>query len=259
MVITLLGTGTSQGVPVIGCDCEVCRSVDFRDKRLRTSVHIQTDDLSLVIDTGPDFRQQMLRERINTLDAVLFTHEHKDHTAGLDDIRAYNFRQNRDMPVYGQQRVLDSLQRDFAYAFAEFKYPGIPQIQLHTIDGHPFSIQNTTIIPIDVLHYKLPVLGFRIGDFSYITDANYISETEMEKLKGSRVIVFDALQQEPHLSHFTLNEAVEILTRLQPEEAYLTHISHRMGLHSSINKILPPFIRMGYDGMQIRMNNKIPV
>jgi len=253
MRVTLLGTGTSQGVPVIGCMCEVCRSVDFRDKRLRTSVHVQVGEVSIVIDTGPDFRQQMLREQIHTLDAVVFTHEHKDHTAGLDDVRAYNFRQNRDMPVYGRPQVLDILRRDFAYAFSEFKYPGIPQIQLYEIDHQPFVIQGVPIVPIEVLHYKLPVLGFRIGDFSYITDANYIPETEMDKIRGSRVIVFDALQQEPHLSHFTLSEAVDILTRLQPEQAYLTHISHRMGLHSDINRMLPSFIRLGYDGLRIEL------
>jgi phosphoribosyl 1,2-cyclic phosphate phosphodiesterase len=257
MWVTLLGTGTSQGVPVIGCTCEVCRSVDFRDKRLRTSVHVQANDVSLVIDTGPDFRQQMLRERVHTLDAVLFTHEHKDHTAGLDDIRAYNFRQNRDMPVYGRRQVLDILERDFAYAFAEHKYPGIPQIVLHEIDREPFTINGLPIIPIEVIHYKLPVLGFRIGDFSYITDANQIPESEFQKLKGSKVIVFDALQHEPHLSHFTLSEAVAILTELAPEQAYLTHISHRMGLHSVINKTLPPFIRLGYDGLRIELDDPV--
>lgn len=257
MWVTLLGTGTSQGVPVIGCTCDVCRSIDFRDKRLRTSVHIQVDQVSLVIDTGPDFRQQMLRERIHTLDAVLFTHEHKDHTAGLDDIRAYNFKQNRDMPVYGRQRVLDSLRNDFAYAFAEFKYPGIPQMVLHEIDGQAFTVSGVPITPIEVIHHKLPVLGFRIGDFSYITDANQIPESEFQKLKGSKVIVFDALQHEPHLSHFTLSEAVAILTELQPEQAYITHISHRMGLHSDVNKTLPPFIRLGYDGQRIELENPV--
>ncbi len=255
MRVTLLGTGTSQGVPVIGCTCEVCRSVDFRDKRLRTSVHVQVGEVSLVIDTGPDFRQQMLRERIDTLDAVLFTHEHKDHTAGLDDIRAYNFKQNRDMPVYARQRVLDILQKDFAYAFAEHKYPGIPQMVLHQINSDDFAVNGVPVTPIEVIHYKLPVSGFRIGDFSYITDANQIPEKEFEKLRGSKVIVFDALQHEPHLSHFTLSEAVTILTELQPERAYITHISHRMGLHAEVNKTLPPFIRLGYDGLRIEMND----
>ncbi|MCU0355263.1 MAG: MBL fold metallo-hydrolase [Cytophagales bacterium] len=253
MRVTLLGTGTSQGVPVIGCNCEVCRSVDFRDKRLRTSVHVQVGDVSMVVDTGPDFRQQMLRERINTLHAVLFTHEHKDHTAGLDDIRAYNFRQNHVMPVYARRPVLDILQRDYAYAFAEFKYPGIPQMQLHEIDTEPFDVLGVPVIPVAVLHYKLPVLGFRIGGFSYITDANYIPPAEMDKLRGSRVIVFDALQQEPHLSHFNLSQAVEILEELRPEQAYLTHISHRMGLHTEVNKLLPPFIRLGYDGLRLEI------
>ena len=253
MRVTLLGTGTSQGVPVIGCDCEVCRSVDFRDKRLRTSVHVQVGDVSMVVDTGPDFRQQMLRERIHTLHAVLFTHEHKDHTAGLDDIRAYNFRQNHVMPVYARRPVLDILQRDYAYAFAEFKYPGIPQLQLHEIDEEPFDVLGVTVTPVSVLHYKLPVLGFRIGDFSYVTDANHIPSAEMDKLRGSRVIVFDALQQEPHLSHFNLSQAVEVLEELRPEQAYLTHISHRMGLHTEVNKLLPPFIRLGYDGLRLEI------
>lgn len=253
MRVTLLGTGTSQGVPVIGCGCRVCRSADFRDQRLRASVHIQTDQASIVIDTGPDFRQQMLRNRILTLDAVLFTHEHKDHTAGLDDIRAYNFGQNRDMPIYGRRSVLDTLKRDFAYAFSEYKYPGIPQMQLHEIGGQPFEAAGLTIIPIEVMHYKLPVLGFRTGDFSYITDANRIDSAEMDKMRGSRVIVFDALQHEPHISHFTLAQAVEILAELQPERAYLTHMSHRLGLHREINRTLPPFIRLGYDGQRIEI------
>ncbi len=251
MRVTLLGTGTSQGVPVIGCACPVCRSIDFRDKRLRTAVHVQIGEISLVIDTGPDFRQQMLRENIVRLDAILFTHEHKDHTAGLDDVRAYNFRQNRDMPVYGYKRVLDILRRDFGYAFEEVKYPGVPQIQLHEISSEPFTVEGISIIPIEVLHYRLPVLGFRIGDFSYITDANAIPPAEMQKIRGSRIIVFDALQQEPHISHFSLEEAVAILEDLQPEKAYLTHLSHRMGLHKDINEKLPPFIQLGYDGLKI--------
>lgn len=253
MKITLLGTGTSQGVPVIGCTCEVCRSVDYRDQRLRVSVHLQVEGKSIIIDSGPDFRQQVLRERIKTLDALVFTHEHKDHTAGLDDIRAYNFSQKKDMPLYAEERVLEQLKREFSYIFADYKYPGIPQVQLHQITEAPFEVEGVLFTPIRVMHYKLPVLGFRIGDFSYITDANYISEAEKEKVRGSKVIVMDALRHEPHISHFSLKEAVSLLEELQPEQAYLTHISHLMGLHRQVELQLPDFIRLGYDGLQIEV------
>ncbi|ARS36110.1 MBL fold metallo-hydrolase [Pontibacter actiniarum] len=253
MKITLLGTGTSQGVPVIGCTCEVCRSVDYRDQRLRVSVHLQVEGKSIIIDSGPDFRQQVLRERIKTLDALVFTHEHKDHTAGLDDIRAYNFSQKKDMPLYAEERVLEQLKREFSYIFADYKYPGIPQVQLHPITEAPFEVEGVLFTPIRVMHYKLPVLGFRIGDFSYITDANYISEAEKEKVRGSKVIVMDALRHEPHISHFSLKEAVSLLEELQPEQAYLTHISHLMGLHRQVELQLPDFIRLGYDGLQIEV------
>ncbi|GHA78154.1 MBL fold metallo-hydrolase [Pontibacter akesuensis] len=253
MKITLLGTGTSQGVPVIGCTCEVCRSVDYRDKRLRVSVHIELDGKSIIIDSGPDFRQQVLRERIKTLDALVFTHEHKDHTSGLDDIRAYNFMQRKDMPLYGEERVLEQLKREFAYIFADSRYPGIPQVQLYPITNEPFEIEGITITPIRVMHYKLPVFGFRIGDFSYITDVNYIAPEELEKIRGSKVIVLDALRPEPHISHYSLAEAVQVLEELQPEKAYLTHISHLMGLHREVEEQLPGFIRLGYDGLRIEL------
>lgn len=253
MKVTLLGTGTSQGVPVIGCSCEVCRSVDYRDQRLRVSVHLQVDGKSIIIDSGPDFRQQVLRERIKNLDALVFTHEHKDHTAGLDDIRAYNFSQHKDMPLYAEERVLEQLKREFAYIFADFKYPGIPQVELHTITEAPFEVVGVPFTPIRVMHYKLPVLGFRIGDFTYITDANYISEEEKEKVRGSKVIVLNALRHEHHISHFSLKEAVALLEDLQPEQAYLTHISHLMGLHREVELQLPDFIRLGYDGLQLEV------
>lgn len=253
MKITLLGTGTSQGVPVIGCTCEVCRSVDYRDNRLRVSVHIQVADKSFIIDSGPDFRQQVLRERIKTLDAVIFTHEHKDHTAGLDDIRAYNFLQNKDMPLYGEERVLEQLKREFAYIFSGVPYPGIPRVELFPVTAEPFSIEGIPFTPIRVMHYRLPVLGYRVGDFSYITDANYIAPEEIEKLRGSKVIVLGALRQETHISHFSLQEAVDLLTDLAPEQAYLTHISHVMGLHREVEQSLPDFIRLGYDGLQIEV------
>ncbi|WP_439879862.1 MBL fold metallo-hydrolase [Pontibacter sp. MBLB2868] len=253
MKVTFLGTGTSQGVPVIGCSCEVCRSVDYRDKRLRVSVHLQVDDKSIIIDSGPDFRQQVLRERIKKLDALVFTHEHKDHTAGLDDIRAFNFSQHKDMPLFAEERVLEQLKREFAYIFADFKYPGIPQVQLHPITEEPFEVEGVPFIPIRVKHYKLPVLGFRVGDFTYITDANYISAAEKEKIRGSKVIALNALRKEPHISHFSLQEAVDLLEDLQPEKAYLTHISHLLGSHREVELELPDFIRLAYDGLQIEV------
>lgn len=253
MVVTFLGTGTSQGVPVIGCDCEVCRSVDFRDKRLRVSVHLQIDNKSIIIDTGPDFRQQVLRERILTVDALLFTHEHKDHTAGLDDIRSYNFRQQKDMPIFARASVIRQLQQEFAYIFAEVKYPGVPRVEVHRIENEPFIVEGIEVIPIEAMHHRLPVFGFRIGDFTYITDANSLAESEMRKIKGSRVIVLNALQKEGHLSHFTLNEAIAIVRELQPEQAFFTHMSHKMGLHAAVEKELPPNVHLAYDGLKVEV------
>jgi len=251
--ITFLGTGTSQGVPVIACSCEVCNSLDFRDKRLRTSVHIQIDQQSFIIDCGPDFRQQVLRERIKKLDAILMTHQHKDHTAGLDDVRAFNFIQQKHLPVYGRLEVLDQLKQEFAYAFSDHKYPGIPLINLIPIENKPFTINNIAITPIEVMHFKLPVWGFRFEDFTYITDAKSISTEELKKIHGSKVIVLNALQKEDHISHFTLSEAVTLLLELKPEKAYLTHLSHRMGLHKEIEKDLPSFIKLAYDGLSIEI------
>ena len=253
MTVTFLGTGTSQGVPVIGCECEVCRSLDFRDKRLRVSVHIQTQGKSLIIDSGPDFRQQVLRERIKWLDALLFTHEHKDHTSGLDDIRAFNFMQHTDMPLYAEERVLNQIKQEFSYIFSGHNYPGIPRVNLCPITEDSFTLDGITVQPIRVKHYKLPVLGFRINNFTYITDANFISEEEKKKIAGSEVIVLDALRKEPHISHFSLAEAVELLTELRPQKAYLTHISHLMGLHHEVEAELPEFVRLAYDGLKINL------
>lgn len=253
MKVTFLGTGTSQGVPVITCTCEVCQSLDYRDKRLRSSIYIEAENTKIVVDTGPDFRQQMLRERIKWIDAVLFTHAHKDHTAGLDDIRSFNFHQKKEMPIYGQPATLEQIKNEFSYVFAEHKYPGIPQVSLNSIENKPFQINEVEILPIEVLHHKLTVFGYRIGTFTYITDANQISDEEKEKIKGSDVIVLNALQKEPHISHFTLDEAVALLTEMQPKEGYLTHISHKLGKHTQVSKELPENISLAYDGLKIEI------
>jgi phosphoribosyl 1,2-cyclic phosphate phosphodiesterase len=255
LTITFLGTGTSSGVPMIGCDCPVCRSLDPRDQRLRVSVHVVVEGRSLVIDTGPDFRQQMLRARITQLDAVLFTHEHKDHTAGLDDIRAFNFRQQQEIPVFAEPRVIRQLQQEFAYIFAEQKYPGVPQVSVHAIesDTEPFDVLGLAVQPIRALHYRLPVLGFRIGGFVYLTDANYLAPETLDLLRGADTIVLNALRREPHISHFTLAQAVEILEELAPRRAYLTHISHQLGRHREVEAELPPWIRLAYDGLKIEV------
>jgi len=204
MKITFLGTGTSQGVPVIACTCPVCQSKDPRDKRLRSSVLLEDGGKVILIDTGPDFRQQMLRSGVNHLDAILFTHEHRDHIAGLDDIRAYNFIQNKPMDIYGEERVLRALHHTFPYIFAERKYPGIPKVNFHTIDANPFPLDGIDIIPVRALHYRLPVLGFRIGEFAYVTDTNHISEQEIDKIRGVKVFTICALRIKEHISHFNL-------------------------------------------------------
>lgn len=247
---TFLGTGTSQGVPVIACNCEVCTSLDYRDQRLRTSFYASIEGVNIVIDTGPDFRTQMLRERINKVDAVLFTHEHKDHTAGLDDVRAYNFVHDMDMPLYGEERVLEQLKVEFAYAFAATKYPGVPRLTPITITEDVFEVKGIEIQPVRGLHYKLPVLGFRIGDMAYLTDMNHI--VEEEKLQNLEVLVINALRKEEHISHFTLDQALEVIERLQPKQAYLTHLSHLMGKHKDI--VLPENVAIAYDGLQIEID-----
>ena len=251
MKVSFLGTGTSQGVPIIACNCAVCQSNDPRDKRLRSSVLVEKNGFQIVIDTGPDFRQQMLREKVEKLDAVVFTHEHKDHIAGFDDIRGFNWREKKPMEVYGNKNVKNALKRDFHYAFGENKYPGVPKLNLHVIDKEPFEIGPLEIRPIEVMHYKLPVLGFRIEDFTYITDANFISDSEKEKIKGSRVLVLNALKKSEHISHFSLNEAIDLAKELEVEKTYFTHISHQMGFHSEVSKDLPVDIELAYDELQI--------
>lgn len=253
MTITFLGTGTSQGVPVIGCSCEVCTSVDFRDKRLRASVHIQTGNLSLVIDTGPDFRQQMLRENIQHVDAVLFTHAHRDHTAGLDDVRAYNFKQAINMPVYGTKETLNQIQSDFSYIFGPDNYPGLPRLSLFPITTNIFQIQDVPVIPLPVLHLHMPVTGFRIGDFAYITDANHIPDETINRLAGVKILVLNALQREKHVSHFNLAEALEMARRINPGKSFFTHISHKLGTHRQVEKELPPDAALAFDGLQVSL------
>ncbi len=253
MKVTFLGTGTSQGVPVILCTCHVCKSFDLRDKRLRASVMIEVDDQTLIIDTGPDFRQQMLQSKAKNVDAILFTHEHKDHIAGLDDIRAFNYVQKRPMDVYAEKRVQEALKREYAYVFAEFKYPGIPEMNMHLIENTSFKINSIEVIPIRVMHYMLPIFGFRIHDFTYITDANFISDVELEKVKGSKVVVINALHKKKHISHYNLESALQVLDKIKPERAYLTHISHTMGLHSEEEKQLPDFVKFAYDGLDIEL------
>ena len=250
--LTFLGTGTSQGVPMIGCHCEVCSSDDPGDKRLRSSVLIQTGGLTLVIDSGPDFRQQMLREHVDKLDAILFTHNHKDHTAGLDDVRAYNYFQESPMDVYAEPYVLDTLKRDFGYAFSDEKYPGVPQIELHEIGEDPFEIKGIPIIPIRGWHLHLPVLGFRIGRLAYLTDMNRIDDRELKKLEGLDVLVINALRRKKHISHFSLDEAVEIIEKVRPARAFLTHISHQMGRAADIEpELTVRNIHYAFDGLKI--------
>ncbi|HLT88333.1 MAG TPA: MBL fold metallo-hydrolase [Sphingobacterium sp.] len=253
MRVTFLGTGTSQGVPVIACQCAVCQSTDTRDKRLRTSIMIRfDDDTNIVVDTGPDFRYQMLREDVRHLDAILVTHAHKDHTAGMDDVRAFNYQQQQSIPIYGTITTHESLKREFYYAFGEQKYPGVPRLELRPIvAGETFRVGTQSIIPIEVMHYKMPVMGFRFGNFAYITDAKTVSEESKALLKGVDTLVVNALQEEPHISHFTKEEAIAFAEEIQAKTTYLTHISHRFGKHEDIEKTLPEDIRVAYDRLVI--------
>ena len=251
MKITFLGTGTSQGIPVIACDCRVCTSADHRDKRLRVSVLIEVDGKVIVIDSGPDFRYQMLRAGVKHLDAIVFTHEHKDHVAGMDDVRAFNYRQQKEIDVYAHPRVQEALKREFSYIFSTIKYPGIPQIIMHSISEKPFSVSGVQFIPIEVMHFQLPVFGFRVDDFTYITDAKTISQTEKEKIKGSKILVINALQLDKHISHLTLNEAIDLAQEIGADQTYFTHMSHRLGKHDEISSQLPPGIFLAYDGLAL--------
>ncbi|MFN4082244.1 MAG: MBL fold metallo-hydrolase [Bacteroidia bacterium] len=251
MKVTFLGTGTSQGVPIIACSCKICRSDNEKDKRLRSSILIEINGKNIVVDTGPDFRQQMLTYKVSQLDAILFTHSHRDHVAGLDDIRGFNYVMKKAIDVYCEPIVENAIRREFYYAFQEPKYPGVPEMIIHQIDENKFSLFDTDIIPIRVFHHKLPVLGFRVNKFVYITDANLIPEEEFEKIKGCDVLVLNALRHEYHISHFTLKEAIEIVNRIQPKKAYFTHISHQLGLYNEVEASLPPNIHLAFDGLQL--------
>jgi phosphoribosyl 1,2-cyclic phosphate phosphodiesterase len=253
MKITFLGSGTSQGVPIIACSCDVCNSLNPKDKRLRSSVLIQLGDKNIVVDTGPDFRQQMLNCKIKHLDAILFTHAHRDHLAGLDDIRGFNYIMKQAIDVYCEDIVEAAIKKEFFYAFTEPKYPGVPEMNLHTITSQPFSLFNTQIEPIRVFHYKLPVLGFKINNFVYITDANRIEEQEIEKIKGCDVLVLNALRREHHISHFTLQEAIDMSKRIGAKQTYFTHISHQLGFHDEVENELPNNIHLAYDGQEIEL------
>lgn len=249
--ITFLGTGTSSGVPMIGCACEVCRSEDKRDKRLRSSILVQSANTTLVVDAGPDFRYQMLRQKVMHLDAVIFTHPHKDHLAGLDDVKAYNYLHKRPMDIYADSLTEEALRRDFYYAFADTKYPGIPELNLHTITLEPFLVGDIPVTPILVWHLKMPVLGYRFGRFTYITDANRIDPSEMDKIRGSEVLVLNALRKQKHISHFSLEEAIGVQEELGVPQAYFTHISHQLGRHADVSEELPEGSGLAYDGLEL--------
>lgn len=262
MKITFLGTGTSQGVPIIGCKCRVCVSLNPKDHRLRSSVMIEVSNSSnqtkrFVIDTGPDFRQQMLREKINNITAIIYTHGHRDHVAGLDDVRAFNFIMKKKIDLYASEEVHQSIYQQFSYVFTEKKYPGIPEVNLHAIENKSFKIEGIEFIPILVKHLYLSVFGFRIGNFTYITDANSISKEEKKKIYGSDVLVLNALRREKHVSHFNLEEAIKLAQELNCKKTYLTHISHQMGLHEEVEDELPENIHLAFDGLKLQVSDKV--
>ncbi|MDR2906585.1 MAG: MBL fold metallo-hydrolase [Bacteroidales bacterium] len=251
MRVTFLGTGTSQGIPVVACNCEVCRSTNSKDKRLRSSVLIETDDNVFSIDAGPDFRQQMLREDVKHLDAILLTHAHFDHIGGLDDVRSYNYIQKSPMDIYGNELAIKGLKETFAYAFKSSSYPGLPEFRTHILNQEPFYIGSQCIIPIEAMHHRLPILGYRIGNLTYLTDVKRIEPKQLDKIKGSKILIINALKKDEHFSHLTLQEALDIAETIRPEQTYLTHISHFMGKHNDVNAELPKGVQLAYDGLSI--------
>ena len=252
--INFLGTGTSQGIPVIGCQCEVCRSTDHHDQRFRTAALLSTQNKNIVIDVGPDFRQQMLRTQTANIEAILLTHQHNDHIIGLDDVRPFNFMHNKNIPIYGTKAVLDDLRKKFAYIFSSNPYPGAPRIELIEINGQqPFHVSGIKIIPVEVMHGTLPVLGFRVDNFCYITDAKTISQPERDKLRGLDVLALNALHHHEHHSHLNISEALALIKDINPKEAYLTHISHNMGLHKKTELQLPSNVHVAYDGLELEL------
>jgi len=252
--LTFLGTGTSQGVPVVACQCPVCLSDDPKDKRLRASVMIETETLCLVVDAGPDFRQQMLTHHVRHLNGILLTHEHTDHIFGLDDIRAFNWVQKQPTDIYAEERVQIAIRRIFDYVFTIYQYPGIPQMNLHLLENKPFTIGDLEIIPIRGFHYKLPVFGFRVGKLAYVTDVNRLVNDEIDKLRGLDVLIINALRKEEHISHYNLKQALEIIVEVKPWKAYLTHISHQMGFYNEVQNELPDNVFLAYDGLQLNVD-----
>ena len=255
MKFTFLGTGTSQGTPVIACQCPVCKSSDQRDRRLRTAALVECDGITIAIDSGPDFRQQMLNANVRLLNGIIVTHEHRDHIAGLDEVRAYNWVNKKPMDIWAEQRVQESIKMEFHYIFEENKYPGAPEINLNNIDGYPFEICGIKIIPIRVYHHKIPIYGFRIGDITYITDASFIPEEEKEKIVGTKYLIVNALRRQKHMSHFCLAEAIKLISEISPRRGYITHVSHQMGLYADVLKELPDNICLAYDGLSFEIDS----
>jgi phosphoribosyl 1,2-cyclic phosphate phosphodiesterase len=253
LTITFLGTGTSGGVPMIACECPVCSSPDKKDKRLRSSILVRSAKTTLVVDSGPDFRYQMLRARVKQLDGIVFTHPHKDHVAGLDDVRAFNFFTQQAMKIYASEMTQEVIIREFPYAFYESKYPGVPELQLNTIAMDPFMAGDIEIVPIMVWHLKMPVMAFRFGPFTYVTDANRIDAEEKQKIFGTEVLVLNALRKEKHISHFSLDEGVAMAKELGARQTYFTHLSHQMGKHADVDSELPPGINLAWDGLEIEV------
>lgn len=251
MKLTFLGTGTSQGVPVVACQCPVCQSDNPKDKRLRASVMIEAENLCLVIDAGPDFRQQMLKHQVRHLNGILLTHEHVDHIFGLDDIRAFNWVQKQSTDIYAEERVQTAIRRIFDYVFASYTYPGVPQMHLHLIENKPFRIGELEVLPVRGFHYKLPVFGFRFGKIAYVTDVNRLENAEIDKLRGLDVLIVNALRKEIHISHYSLSQALELIAEVKPQKAFLTHLSHQMGFYNEVQKELPENVFLAYDGLEI--------